>query len=155
MSRQDAIDSMVRTLWVLAWADHIEEYPDSELAQEAGSLAGVDIMEVAPDEIPVHLKEEADGIANGVYEGMKKAWGVEPWEAVVETAKWRQRDDPDAYLNNWAHYTLMEALGHGVGWSDHEEPILKYPSKLAELLSAMHELPDPGDAGVYAEGLMI
>jgi hypothetical protein len=85
--------------------------------------------------------------------------GYDPAPAVIE---WHASDDnnvSDYWLEKvdvlssleatarcWGHYAVMEAMGHGVAWSDSNEPL-----SFTDIGGKVHELPAVGRLGVHAE----
>ena len=103
-SRALMIYHMSRTYFALAWADYQDEYG-------GGVGAGVQIMDVMPDEIdPAALKE-----AYELADAIEKQVGSDLAE-ILMTAKLSAEaaENPcnEEYLG---HYLVMQSLGHGVG----------------------------------------
>jgi hypothetical protein len=139
--RAEVVESMARTIFVLAWIsceedkpggeswlsdnDDLtdEEYagmPDSARAFGGRSLMGVDLMDIAPDK----------GDADARYElGFKQAdWYAEQLACKIERAQteggwWQWAGKADALddLDGWGHYQVMPIVGHGVAWTDSHE----------------------------------
>lgn len=113
------INGMARAMWVMAWADELEERGHED------SWAGCDLMDLAP-ETPCKAIELAWTLA-GKYE---QANGM----SVICLLGSAQRADGNStndyeYETDFGHYLAMMAMGHGVSWfDDHEEFYLKVPS---------------------------
>lgn len=136
MSLRDVIiDSMARTLWVDAWACEIEERSqqgDEAAWTQTRGWAQRDLMDLAPEtpqaaktlasKLAFELESDGpcfleDGFAKALYTDFLTRHVPGDTLATVE-----------AYAALFGHYLAMEALGHGVAWSDdHEDHVFDMP----------------------------
>ena len=114
------IESMARTLFVLAWANEEEE------AGRSPGGPGEDLMNCAP-ETPVEalcaahrlvgMIEERNGLnIHSIAWFAAKSDGLDPWgedEGVSEE-----------FASTFGHYVAMQATGSGVQWSDYHEEVV-------------------------------
>jgi hypothetical protein len=100
------------TLWACAWADW---------AEEAGELpAGCEITEVMPK-----IPRSAEDAADRLYERFCEADPMFGFKLIATMV----RDGSD--MPTLCHYLAMEAMGHGVSYSDdHSEHGIAMPSEV-------------------------
>lgn len=131
-------EAMARAFFVCAWADAMEE---------AGKLPGqCELMDIAPEtsnqaldeakklyfeieaENDIHLDEFVPpGFTDGSEEDEYVLPGFVPSEDGNPEEEELQPWDTEA-AEQFGHYLAMEAMGHGVRWSDdHEDHDLKVP----------------------------
>lgn len=109
--RIDIVEGAARALFVQWWADQCSECEDdAETCRIEGNghvpndPGGVELMDVAPD-----TPASAFACAESLVSRME---GEGQWPEVMS------REEVEADPNSFGHYLAMEALGHGVAWSD-------------------------------------
>jgi len=126
--QEEILDGMARAFWVQWYANATERLflaegppwlpptmPDGDEWPTASG--GEDWMDVAPATPLSAIKAAA------------KLWGAVVHDnAVPALSAVLARPEVDSALELFGHYLAMEALGHGVGWSDsHDDHGLKLP----------------------------
>lgn len=153
--RDIILRSMSRTLWVDAYASEVEERnANGDMTLRAASH-GEDWMDVAPEtpeaaramalELCARIEKlnsrtvEDGFIVALVADGMRLARG----QSLDAFEQDDGSDDLSDHLaDQFGHYLVMEALGHGVAWTDdHEEQPLQLPS--CENFTLRDEVPQP------------
>lgn len=125
------LEGAARAMFVQWWADQCSCGFDSETCRLNGDghedwdpsaehipndPGGVELMDIAP-ETPASAREEASVLLRCVAGDNGAEW-----------TKVLNRDEVQADPESFGHYLAMEALGHGVAWSDdHEDHGLKLP----------------------------
>jgi hypothetical protein len=113
---QTIIAAAARAAWVDAWASAIEE---------AGGRAGgpgVDLMDVAPE-----TPSEAVTFAEKWAEMFQRFNGLSLSDAFARMVANGIASEDDA--SDFGHYSMMQAMGHGVAWTDdHDAHGYKLPS---------------------------
>ena len=124
------LDGMAKAYWADAWASQMEEM------QLSGHLSGMEIMDVMPQEIPAKAME----IAKKLYAKIEK-------DNNIKLEDFTPPGEEDFDKDLFGHYLAMEAMGHGVGWSDdHEDHGLEIP-----YVEESYELWDDAIAAIKAE----
>jgi len=141
----EVIERMARVLWVLAWAD---------AADEACVSTGGELMEAAPKPPELEATEATDAAKN-IYEKIARAWKIDPIDAVLEHAVNTNQNEQWLLIEEWGYYAVMEALGHGVTWSDNHEPIVAGADEFMRMLGERYTFKDvvTRDMDVYCEGI--
>jgi len=99
---------VARTLFVTAWADWKDQYGGGAPGN------GCNLMEEAP-ETPVYVYQSADDL-------IEKLGDV---DALIAKAKavWKpERKGGGSAAEELGYCMAMQAMGHGVGWTDYQEP---------------------------------
>ena len=124
------LDGMAKAYWADAWASQMEEM------QLSGHLSGMEIMDVMPQELPAKAME----IAKKLYAEIEK-------DNNIKLEDFTPPGEEDFDKDLFGHYLAMEAMGHGVGWSDdHEDHGLEIP-----YVEESYELWDDAIAAIKAE----
>lgn len=135
--RDTMIESMARTFFVEAYASHVDECKgcfilrDIDEGDHARAGSGEDWMDVAPPLVDNNpFAEEARQLARVLAERVEKDNGADlPTLYLLASAMGDDNDhtdDPDS--DDYAHYLVMQAVGHGVSWADsHPDQELKLP----------------------------
>ena len=126
----ELIDGAARAMFVCWWADQCSCGWDYETCRLNGDSmegwdptaehipndpGGVELMDIAP-ETPQSAVDEAKHLLKTVM------LDNETWKAVLA------REEVQADLEGFGHYLAMEAMGHGVAWSDsHDDHGFKLP----------------------------
>jgi len=116
------VESMARTLFVTNWADRCEE--------NGQTFPGCELMDIAPS--------TSDDALHQAYRLMGMIEALNGGSMICLLARVCHQDDelPDAHdwvnqfklKEDFGHYLVMEALGHGVSWSDdHDDHGLTIP----------------------------
>lgn len=140
------VNVAMRTLWACAWADYIERLNDTDAVEEADgqrdkylhlageipNMSGMEIFSIMDDFEGHPAEADLRHIADEFFRRMAKAYR---FETALERAKGTPGASnlPDAFCDRFmqvadgdeeglAHYLVMEAMGHGVSWSDDHEP---------------------------------
>lgn len=116
--------SMARTLWVLAYADCVEEEEHTWSQDPLIASIGEDWMNVAP-ETPQEAFDMAFMLL-GHFEAANKT----SWPCIVAKAFEPEglNINDSKLLDSFGHYAVMSCLGHGVSWEDdHEDVGIVYP----------------------------
>jgi hypothetical protein len=114
--RAKIVEAAARALFVDAWASAEEE------AGRGRELRG-ELMDLAPETIPEAV-DQAEELMKEFEQTNAKAVDVMYQEAAALPG--RHHSDPTP--EDFGHYTAMQALGHGVSWSDdHPEHGFKVP----------------------------
>ncbi len=113
------VQSVARTMFVLQWGDYEEE---------AGrTYPGKDLMHVAPPTPGQFLRE------GWRFLGAVEALNTKSLHVLLYTAAFAETLTEDTSIENidvdsFAHYLVMQAVGHGVSWFDsHAEFELRLP----------------------------
>lgn len=110
------IHGMARALWVVSWADQMEE--------EGECFSGQDLMDVAPP-YPPSTELQAAFIL-GLFCSANKT--LSPAVIIHKVFSVNELDtDDETLIENFGHYIVMEMLSTGVGWSDN------YPGSTNEI----------------------
>lgn len=121
--RETILDSMARTIFVCAYADHCDECDlgeDCEICGEHGSAGGgQDWMDVAPE----GTTPDAMAIAIKMVERFENANNIQLETAYARAAARQNAAPGKSYWraptrHEFGHCLAMEAMGHGVSWSD-------------------------------------
>lgn len=108
---QSIIKGMAKTLSTLAWADFAEEH------DATSGFSGQDLMEISPEPSQFAIKR-----AEELYDSIEEMNGVD-LNGFVPPG-----EDDSFDLEKFGFYLVMEALGHGVAWTDdHEDHGLEMP----------------------------
>jgi hypothetical protein len=109
--RESIVEGAARALFVQWWADQCSECEnDAETCRlernghQPNDPGGVELMDVAPE-----TSESARACAKCLV------------ERVASQARWTEvtnREEVESDPEGFGHYLAMEALGHGVAWSD-------------------------------------
>lgn len=120
------LDGMARALWLMAYADHVENLSPSE--REAGGfpvrLSGITWDNVAPP-----TPDSAVDAARDLYLLIDRANGEKTVGQLYDQACFVDKIRPTEELARvFGHYLAMQATGEGVSWFDsHKEFPLKFP----------------------------
>lgn len=107
--KNEIIRAAARAAYVSAWADYMEN------AGKAKGWAGQDLMDLAPK-----TPAAANKWAKKLIATMERMNG-KTIEAMAADACSRPHShswEKEGTYEDFGHYTAMQALGHGVGWSD-------------------------------------
>lgn len=134
--RDTIISSMARTLWVTAWADELEERSrrhDVAARARMRDWPQKDLMDLAP-ETPQAAKNLASKLAFTLEsEGpcvLEDALTRALWADLAQPSERfsSRQESVEEYAGSFGHYLAMEALGHGVAWSDdHVDHVFDMP----------------------------
>jgi len=129
-SRNPIIDAMARALFVSAYADYVDQSPDTHLPYAS---MGQDWMDVAPP-TPQYVLDAANQLLGRIEELNKtNIWSL-LWLAAradeVLGVEGSVHDLPAKYVSDFGHYLAMQSLGHGVSWWDDHE---KFPMELPHI----------------------
>lgn len=117
--------SMARTLWVMAYADTVEEQEHKWSEEPPSAGGGEDWMDVAPDTPDVAFDHAL--MLLGHFESANRL----NWPIVVTAAFEPESldvNDSEA-LDSFGHYLVMSCLGHGVSWEDNHPNVgVVYPN---------------------------
>ena len=120
---EHVLDGAARAFWVDAWASEMEE------RGEARGWGGKDVMDLAP-KTPVAAQVLAKRLVAAVEKTNDSHIGTLVLEAHdadekagIDTGGWIE------YQRLFGHYMAMQALGHGVAWTDdHAEFGMRVPA---------------------------
>jgi hypothetical protein len=135
------LDAMARAFFVSAWANWEDEYGDT-------NLAGVELMDVAPE-----TEKEAIDAAAKLYTEIEQINNIDLGEFIPPGFTESNYDDSAARV--FGHYLAMEAMGHGVSWSDDHEahglnvPYLEF--SFLDLDPDKYPVPFEGEASIRVE----
>lgn len=112
--KNEILDGMARAFFACAWADQCEE------AGQEGTLSGVNIMDVMPDEIDPAAIHAARTLALDLasnYTGLMLAPIDQCLRVLYRKACELDTDGADRELTPelFGHYLAMQAMGTGVG----------------------------------------
>jgi hypothetical protein len=143
----DIVNGMARALFVSSWGsvwEELENEYDKDFIKEEAENLGIEIpyfpqaqlMEIAPP-----TEEAAYKKAQDLYNKIEQTNSVDLSSFIPPG------EDEGFDRQTFGHYLMMEALGHGVGWSDdHEDHGLKLPymddveiEELIPLQNALYE----------------
>lgn len=137
-TRQTIIEGAARTMFVDAWARFEEE--------RQRTYPGQDLMHVAPPTPPEALRQAEEVICtieNMNHCGVETLWERANTACMVRLFERRRERaakrlpplpgpcGPHHDLSTFAHYLMMESLGHGVAWADdhaeypHSTPLIE------------------------------
>lgn len=121
-------EAMAKAFFATAWADYEEQVKHESLAQ-------TEIMDVLPDNIP----ESAYAAADNVIGTIEKSTGRKISDLYNEAkeAPGDHYKEPDE--DSFGHYLAMQAMGHGVSWSD-DHPDLTFDVPRVEY--SYYDLPE-------------
>lgn len=145
--RDVIIDSMQRTLVVLAYTQWCDEWDQADPygcdgtarwlagkgrkskrpASAVSARGGCDWFDVAPAG-PASFRADMAREAAVLYGRIEQAWGADPWlvlhwNGYDETSEEPGRDEMRNVLNMWGHYAIMSLVGHGVSWEDDHDTL--------------------------------
>lgn len=142
--QETVIRSMQRTFLVCAWSDFVDEEEFRKKHDRAYPM-GCELMDYLPD-ICEEFERESYRLACVLYGRIYGKWGCEPWLALNYTCEQRGWSKNKTFVD-WGHYAVMEALGHGVAWSDDHDPVL-----WSRIVGEPIELERVGRLGIYHDG---
>ncbi len=122
----DILDGMARAIWVMAYANYVEELSKDE--RKAGghpvNLSGITWDDQAPE-----TPDSAVEAARDLYILMNRANGEKTVGQLYEQACFVDKIRPTTKLaTTFGHYLAMQAMGEGVSWfDDHKTFPLKFP----------------------------
>lgn len=124
----EIVSWMADSFLMEAYASHLDE---------KGKVYHINSIADIP-RVPRSLRREAELTAAMLYQQMATGWKIDPFIVFANN------DMSKGEIEEWAHYTVMEALGQGVGWLDSHDPIM-----WASVLEEKRELPTPGSRGLH------
>lgn len=105
VSRDEIIEAMARAMWVSEWA--------SEMEERGTSFSGMDLMDVAPP-TPSEAVQLAVELASDIESD--NGMSLSELYSKAVNAPGRHYSEPDP--SSFGHDLAMQAMGHGVSWSD-------------------------------------
>jgi hypothetical protein len=107
-------DAMARAFFVSAWAESEEELGHSH--------SGEELMDIAPETAP-----EAEDAAEELVKAMEEENGMSVEDMFLQAAEAQglseeEAEEDDEMMEDFGHTTAMQAMGHGVSWSDDYKP---------------------------------
>lgn len=129
-----------KAVWAQAFMNAMDMLRDEdpELARELDAGSGADVMDVLPD-LPPAAYKDAQAFEEAVLEANNLSYIS---ELIARAAEADGVDPEDIDEEEFGHYVMMSALGHGVSWfDDHGDFLLKLPrwEPSVEMDNAMHE----------------
>lgn len=123
---EQVIEAMASTLWALAWADHVEE-------TGCTNLSGCEITEHMP-EVPEAAEKAARTLASKLAQCGERLDVGELFRRAQMADGRSPDDDPwGRRSERFGHCVALQALGHGVSWSDDHEPCRELDAALKGL----------------------
>lgn len=130
--RGDFIYYCAQTLFATSWADYVDAVDSNKPGR--GRLSGKEVFNEMPDVIPKEAFDEAMDYTSDLEKINGKS--IEDlFESAINAG-----GEEDIEL--FAHYLIMQALGHGVSWTDNNP---KFPFKNTNIEFSYYNFdwPDP------------